>query len=228
MLKVQLKEDICKIRQELKKDTSLIAVSKTRSIDEIKTVYDLGIRDFGENKVQELMSKVDNLSQDIRWHFIGHLQRNKVKYMPGRVFLIHSLDSIELLNEIEKQYSLKNLVAKVLIQINIGNEESKTGIKYEKLKGLLIACENCSNVEVSGLMATIPIGDEESCTVYFNKMKEIFDSLKNTKAKNIEMKYLSMGMSNDYKIAIKNGSNMIRVGEGIFGKRNYNNIQGED
>lgn len=228
MLKVQLKEDICKIRQELKKDTSLIAVSKTRSIDEIKKVYELGIRDFGENKVQELMSKVDNLSQDIRWHFIGHLQRNKVKYMPGRVFLIHSLDSIELLNEIEKQYSLKNLVAKVLIQINIGNEESKTGIKYEKLEGLLIACENCSNVDVSGLMATIPIGDEESCNVYFNKMKEIFDSLKNRKAKNIEMKYLSMGMSNDYKIAIKNGSNMIRVGEGIFGKRNYNNIQGED
>ena len=223
---MQLMEDVCKIQQEMKKDTCLVAVSKTRSIEEIKKVYDLGIRDFGENKVQELMSKIDNLNSDIRWHLIGHLQRNKVKYIVGKVFLIHSLDSIKLLNEIEKQYTFKNLVSKVLIQINIGNEESKTGIQIEKLEELLLACGNCSNVEVMGLMATIPKGDEESSNIYFSKMKKIFDELKNRNIKNIEMKYLSMGMSNDYKIALKNHSNMIRIGQGIFGERNYNK-QGE-
>ena len=215
-------EQIFKIQQEMKKDTCLIAVSKTRSIEEIKKAYDLGIRDFGENKVQELMSKIDNLNSDIRWHFIGHLQRNKVKYIVGKVFLIHSLDSIKLLNEIEKQYALKNLVSKVLIQINIGNEESKTGIQIEKLEELLLACGKCNNIEVMGLMATIPKGDETSSNIYFSKMKEIFDKLKNRNIKNIKMKYLSMGMSNDYKIALKNYSNMIRIGQGIFGERNYN------
>lgn len=224
---MKLIEDISIVKQAMKKDTSLIAVSKTRSLEEIKKVYDLGIRDFGENKVQELISKIENLNLDIRWHFIGHLQRNKVKYLVGKVFLIHSLDSIRLLNEIEKQYALKNLIAKVLIQINIGNEESKTGIKIEKLEELLISCANCHNVEVMGLMATIPRGDDESCKVYFCKMKNAFDKLKNGNCKNIKMKYLSMGMSNDYKIAIKNGSNMIRVGESIFGKRNYDNNQEE-
>lgn len=227
MFKVQLIEDVCKIQQAIKEDTSLIAVSKTRSLDEIKKVYDLGIRDFGENKVQELMTKIDNLNSDIRWHLIGHLQRNKVKYIVGKVFLIHSLDSIELLNEIEKQYALKNIVAKVLIQINIGNEESKTGIRVEKLEELLIAIKNCNNLEVMGLMATIPKGDEESSNIYFSKMKRIFDELRDGNIKNVKMKYLSMGMSNDYKIALNNGSNMIRVGEGIFGKRDYNNKQGE-
>jgi pyridoxal phosphate enzyme (YggS family) len=223
MLKVQLMENVCKVQQDMKKDTSLIAVSKTRSIEEIKKVYELGIRDFGENKVQELMSKIDNLDSDIRWHLIGHLQRNKVKYIVGKVFLIHSLDSIDLLNEIEKQYALKNVIAKVLIQINIGNEESKTGIKLDKFEELLVASEKCNNVEVVGLMATIPKGNEENCNIYFSKMKEIFEELKSRNMKNIKMDHLSMGMSNDYKIAIKNGSNMIRVGEGIFGKRDYNN-----
>ena len=126
---MKLIEDISIVKQAMKKDTSLIAVSKTRSLEEIKKVYDLGIRDFGENKVQELINKIENLNLnlDIKWHFIGHLQRNKVKYLVGKVFLIHSLDSIRLLNEIEKQYALKNLIAKVLIKLILVMKKVKQG-----------------------------------------------------------------------------------------------------
>ncbi|MCR3757863.1 YggS family pyridoxal phosphate-dependent enzyme [Clostridium felsineum] len=210
------------VREKIPKEVTLVAVSKTKPIEDIKEAYNEGVRDFGENKVQELVKKYDEIANDVRWHLIGHLQVNKVKYIVGKVFLIHSLDSIKLLKEIEKRYTNEGLKADVLIEINIGREENKTGILEEDLKFLLDECEKCSSVNVKGLMAVIPIGDETSNRFYFRKMKDIFDDLKHKNIKNIEMKYLSMGMTHDYEIAISEGANIVRVGEGIFGKRNYN------
>ncbi|MDP4143251.1 MAG: YggS family pyridoxal phosphate-dependent enzyme [Bacillota bacterium] len=218
---MSIKENIEMIQKDIPPYANLIAVSKTRTIDEIKEAYETGVRDFGENKVQELIDKTENLNSDIRWHLIGHLQTNKVKYIVGKVHLIHSLDSIKLLEEIEKRYSIKGINANVLIQINIGREESKTGILVEDLNELLKACEACCNVKVRGLMSIIPKGDDETCRKYFKEMKAISDDIKKVSYKNITMDYLSIGMTGDYKLAILEGSNMIRVGEGIFGKRNY-------
>ena len=215
-----------KIKNEISNDVTLICVSKTRQIHEIKEAYASGARDFGENKVQELMDKFDSVGKDIRWHFIGHLQRNKVKYIVGKVHLIHSLDSIRLLQEIEKQYGAKEEIASVLIQVNIGSEDTKTGIAVEEIDSLIQACENCNNIKVKGLMATIPIGNVEDCRMYFNQMKSIFDNLKTIKYKNVSMEFLSLGMSGDFEIAINAGSNMIRLGEKIFGMRDYKKLEG--
>ena len=210
------------IMNKISKEITLISVSKTKPVEDLVEAYAAGARDFGENKVQELDMKYEQLPKDIRWHLIGHLQRNKVKYLVGKVHLIHSLDSVRLAEEIEKQFSAKNEIANVLIQINIGREASKTGVKIEELEDLLNICESCSSIKVKGLMATIPIGNEESCRYYFSEMKKIFDDLSTRSFKNISMEILSMGMTHDYEIAIEEGSNMIRVGEGIFGKRQYN------
>lgn len=216
-------ENLLNIKNYIGENVTLIAVSKTKPLEDMKEAYDLGLRNFGENKVQELVYKMDNFHyDDVKWHLIGNLQRNKVKYIVGRVYLIHSLDSIRLLEEIEKQFKNKNEIAQVLIQINIGREESKSGILFENLEELIQACENCSNVKVKGLMSIIPKGNEESCRKYFKEMKKIFDNLKDRKFKNLEMKYLSMGMTGDYKIAIEEGANIIRIGQGIFGERDYN------
>lgn len=218
---MSIQENINRIIRDLSKNITLIAVSKTNPCEAIEEAYKNGCRDFGENKVQEFLDKVDALPKDIRWHLIGHLQRNKVKYIVGKVNLIHSLDSIRLLEEIEKQYSMQNCIANTLIQINIGRENSKTGILIEELESIIEACESCNYVKVKGLMAIIPIGDEDKCRNYFHDMKVIYDKLKKRNFKNISMEYLSMGMTHDYKIAIEEGSNMIRVGTGIFGERNY-------
>ncbi|MBZ9635946.1 YggS family pyridoxal phosphate-dependent enzyme [Clostridium sp. FP1] len=214
------------LKNEIPKDVKLICVSKTRQIHEIKEAYAAGARDFGENKAQELMEKHDNLEQDIKWHFIGHLQRNKVKYIVGKVHLIHSLDSIRLLQEIEKQYGAKDEIASVLIQVNIGKEDAKTGIDTSEIDSLIQACEKCNNIKVKGLMATIPIGNVEDCRMYFNEMKSMFDNLKTFKYKNVSMEFLSLGMSGDFEIALQAGSNMIRLGEKIFGRREYKKLEG--
>lgn len=220
---MSVEENINIIKKTIPQNVTLIAVSKTKPVQDIEEAYNTDIRDFGENKVQELTDKYDKLPKDIRWHLIGHLQRNKVKYIVGKVYLIHSLDSIKLLDELERHYKSKDLIAQVLIQINIGREESKTGIYLEDLEELLQACEGCNNVKVRGLMTIIPQKDEQSSRDYFRQMKSIFDELTKRKFTNISMKVLSMGMTGDYKIAIEEGSSMVRVGEGIFGKRNYNN-----
>ncbi len=207
------------IKNKIPKDATFIAVSKQQSKDSIEKAYDFGIKDFGENKVQELLEKSQELPKDIRWHFVGHLQRNKVKYIVGKVYLIQSLDSIKLLSEIEKQFMKQNKVAKALIEINIGKEKSKDGVFLEDLEELIVEIEKCNFVKVRGLMSIIPKGDEKSSESYFIKMKDIWDSLSYRKFSNISMEYLSMGMSKDYDLALKCGSNMVRVGEGIFGKR---------
>ena len=185
----------------------------------ILEAYNVGQRDFGENKVQELIEKEESLPKDIRWHLIGKLQTNKVKYLVGKVYLIHSLSSIKLLDKIESEFSKKDTIANVLIQINIGREESKSGVLEEDLNTLIEAIELCNYVKVKGIMVIIPKGNDESNRFYFKKSKEIFEYLKNKKYKNIKMEILSMGMSNDYKVAIEEGSNMIRIGTGIFGAR---------
>lgn len=223
-----IEENIDFINKKIPEGIKLIAVTKTRTIEEMQKAYNTGIRDFGENKVQELIKKYDAFPADVKWHLIGHLQKNKVKYIVGKVELVHSLDSIDLLNEIEKLYTRQNKICNALIQINIGKEESKTGIYTEELEDMLNACENCNSVKIKGLMAIIPQGDENSCRKYFHEMRQIFDKLKLRKMKNISMDILSMGMTSDYQWAIEEGSNTIRIGEGIFGKRIYNNKNKED
>ena len=181
--------------------------------------YNIGQRDFGENKVQDLISKKESLPDDIRWHFIGKLQTNKVKYLVNNVYLIHSLSSIKLLEKIESEFGKNDLCANVLIQINIGKEESKSGIYEEDLEEMILAVEQCKHVKVKGIMVIIPKGNEDENRYYFNKTKNIFEKLKERKFENIEMKILSMGMTNDYKIAIQEGTNLVRIGSGIFGSR---------
>lgn len=215
-----IKENIKKIKEDLEKEITLVAVSKTKPMEDIKLAYEIGQRDFGENKVQELVDKEEILPKDIRWHFIGKLQTNKVKYLVGKVFLIHSLSSIKLLEKIENEFSKKKIIANLLIQINIGREESKSGILEEELFDLINKIEKCEFCKVKGLMAIIPKGTNEENKTYFKKMKEIFDKLSKEKYNNISMEILSMGMTNDYKIALEEGSTLVRIGEGIFGKRN--------
>lgn len=215
-----IKENIKNIKEDLKKDITLVAVSKTKPIEDIKLAYEMGQRDFGENKVQELIDKEEILPKDINWHFIGKLQTNKVKYLVGKVFLIHSLSSIKLLDKIENEFSKKKVIANLLIQINIGREESKSGIFEEELFDLVSEVEKCKFCKVKGIMAIIPKGTDEENRIYFKKTRQIFDKLSKEKYNNITMEILSMGMTNDYKVALEEGSNLIRIGEGIFGKRN--------
>ena len=219
---MSISENISLVKNNLQENVTLIAVSKTRTTEEIKEAYNLGMRDFGENKVQEFVTKFDNFGEDVRWHLIGHLQTNKIKFIVGKVFLIHSLDSIKLLRQLEKHYKAESKTCSALIQINIGREESKTGLLLEELETLLSECEKCQNVQIKGLMAVIPNKTEQEDRKYFSQMKHIWDTLKIRNFNNIEMKYLSMGMTGDYSIAISEGSNMVRIGEGIFGKRIYN------
>lgn len=214
-------ENIKKIQDTIPNDVHLIAVSKTRSIEDIQDVYDYGIRDFGENKVQELVKKQELLNDDIRWHLIGHLQTNKVKYIVGKVHLIHSIDSIHLVKKLQDEYEKKGLICNGLIQINVGREEQKYGILEEELHSLINYVEICSNVKIHGIMTIIPKGNDDENKKYFKKCFEIWSSLKNSQYKNINMEYLSMGMTHDYQNAVLCGANMIRIGEGIFGKREY-------
>ena len=177
------------------------------------------MRNFGENKVQELIDKYEKLPKDIKWHLIGSLQSNKVKYIVGKVALIHSLSSIKLLEKIESEYSKRNMVADVLIQVNIGRETSKSGVLEEDLEELIKAIEKCKNINVKGIMVIIPKGNDEENRYYFKKSFEIFQNIKNNNYINVSMDILSMGMTNDYKIAIEEGSNLIRIGTRIFGAR---------
>lgn len=217
-----IKENVEKVKIEIPKEVKLLAVSKTKPLEDLEEAYAAGLRDFGENKVQELTKKSENFHDDVRWHFIGHLQTNKVKYLVDKVYLIHSLSSAKLLEEIERVFGKANKVANTLIQINIGREESKSGILEEDLNDFIDAIEKCSYVSVKGIMVIIPKGDEKSNRMYFKKTKKIFEELKLKKYNNITMKILSMGMTHDFRTAIEEGSNLVRIGTGIFGERNYN------
>lgn len=205
------------------KNTTLIAVSKTKSADEIMQLYDLGHRDFGENKVQELVAKYETLPKDIRWHQIGHLQSNKVKYIAPFVHLIHSVDSIDLLKEVNKQAEKVGRIIPCLFQVYIANEETKFGFEPSVLMNFIELAEykQYKHIKIKGLMGMASFTDnQEQIKCEFRKLKSFFDLLKSAHfADDVDFSILSMGMSSDYTIALSEGSNMIRVGSLLFGSR---------
>ena len=215
-----VKENSIETLNTIKDGVTLIGVSKTKPVEMIKEAFDAGIRNFGENKVQDLIEKMDVLKDyPIKWHFIGHLQKNKVKYLVDRECLIHSIDSVDLVREIEKKYGNKGRICRGLIQINIGREESKFGVLKEDLYDIIEEVEKSEFIKIEGLMAILHKENEEILRKYFKDMKNTFDKLSKESFKNIDMKFLSMGMTNDYLCAMDEGSNMVRVGRKIFGER---------
>lgn len=203
-------------------DVTLIAVSKTHPVEAIAEVYDAGCRDFGENKVQELLDKYDKLPDDIRWHLIGHLQTNKVKYIADKVFMIHSVDSLKLAREIDKEAKKHNRVIPILIEVNIAREESKFGVMREDTLELVKEIAKLPNVHISGLMTIAPYVDNpEDNRQYFVDLKQLSVDIMHENIDNVSMNTLSMGMSGDYIVATEEGATYTRVGTGIFGKRYY-------
>ena len=214
-----------KLYGELPKEVTLVAVSKTKPIADLQDAYDAGQRVFGENKVQEMCTKREQLPKEINWHFIGHLQRNKVKYLAPFVDLIHGVESFRLLKEINKQAQKNNRVIDVLLQFFIANEETKFGLSFEEAEAIL-SDENfkeLQNVRICGVMGMASFSNnQEQIREEFKTLKSTFDKLKSTFFDNEKsFNVISMGMSGDYKIAIEEGSTMIRVGSSIFGARNY-------
>ncbi|MDD4781511.1 MAG: YggS family pyridoxal phosphate-dependent enzyme [Tissierellia bacterium] len=205
------------------KDITVIAVSKTVDSQRAKEAVENGLDNLGENRVQELVSKYEQLQdQDIKWHMIGHLQKNKVKYIIDKVELIHSVESDSLAEEINKKAKQQGLIAKVLIELNIGEEESKFGVREEDAYKFVKALEKYENIKIMGLMTVAPYAENpEDIRWIFRKMKEIYNNISNMNLSNVEMKYLSMGMTNDFEIAIEEGANIIRIGTAIFGARDY-------
>lgn len=204
-------------------EVTLIAVSKTKPYTAIEEALPSGILDYGENKVQELSEKYEILPKDIRWHMIGHLQRNKVKYLVGKVSLIHSVDSLRLANQIESEFAKKDEIANILIEVNMANEESKFGISADETINLVKEISLLPHVRVQGLMTIAPYTDNpETNRGYFAKMKKLSVDIREKNIDNVNMNVLSMGMSGDYQVAIEEGATIIRVGTSIFGERNYN------
>lgn len=202
-------------------DITLIAVSKTVGADRVEDAFAAGIRHFGENRAQELVSKRSQLALDCTWHFIGHLQSNKVRDALAFSQLIHSVDSLPLAMEINRQAAKRGITADILAQINISNEDTKSGIEPDDAAGFVKALSELANVRVLGLMTIArPVASPEDSRPDFKRMKQIFDSLaQNLHIPNVQMKYLSMGMSHDFEVAIEEGANMVRVGTAIFGAR---------
>ncbi len=214
-------EATCKKTGRNPKDIKVIAVSKTVDSERAKNAIEAGVEHLGENRVQELVKKYEELEViDVKWHMIGHLQKNKVKYIIDKVELIHSVESLSLAEEINKRAEKNDLVANVLIELNIGEEESKFGISEDHVYDFIKSMEDFENIKVLGLMTVAPFcEDPEDVRWVFKKMKNIYDKVSTMNFKNTEMKYLSMGMTNDFEIAIEEGSNIIRIGTAIFGAR---------
>ena len=203
-------------------DVLLCAVTKTRTADEINEAIDAGITDIGENKVQEIMDKFDSV-KPVRWHLIGHLQTNKVKYIIDKVSMIHSVDSLHLAQEIDKRAAQHGITMDILIQVNSAQEESKFGISTDETEGMIRdILDKCPNIRIRGFMCIAPFAENpEDVRVYFAQVKKLYDEYSSIEHKNLDFKYLSMGMSHDYEVAILEGSNLIRVGTAIFGERDY-------
>lgn len=204
-------------------EVTLIAVSKTKPVSMIEELLPGGTRDFGENKVQELVDKYEVLPKDIHWHLIGHLQRNKVKYVVDKACLIHSVDSMRLAETISEEGVKKGVTVPVLIEVNVAGEESKFGVTLEETEGLVREIAKLPSIQIKGLMTIAPyVEDPEENRVHFSRLKQLSVDIKNKNIDNVSMDVLSMGMTGDYQVAIEEGATMVRVGTGIFGERNYN------
>ena len=221
-----VEENIKKACEKVGRDVNevtLIAVSKTKPYTAIEEALPTGVKDYGENKVQELCDKYEILPKDIKWHMIGHLQRNKVKYLVGKASLIHSVDSIRLAEQIEKEYAKADEIANILIEVNMAQEESKFGITSEETEQLVREISKFPHIRIKGLMTIAPYTDNpESNRVYFRNMKKLSVDIENKNIDNVSMSVLSMGMTGDYQVAVEEGATLVRVGTGIFGERNYN------
>lgn len=212
----------CKRSGRRTEEVTLIAVSKTRSVDAIREAIQMGIVDFGENKVQELSHKAEIIRANLNWHFIGHLQRNKVKYIIDKVALIHSVDSYRLAEQIQAEALKANKIISILIQVNIAREVTKFGVTDGQALELIRQIAKLSNIRVKGLMMIAPFVDNpENNRIYFKNLKKLYVDIKSKNIDNVSMEVLSMGMTGDYEVAIEEGATMIRVGTGIFGERNY-------
>ena len=217
-----IEKNLEEITDTLPSNVTLVAVTKTHGTEEINNAIDWGVTDIGENKVQEILEKYPHV-KPVRWHLIGHLQTNKVKQIIDKVHLIHSVDSMKLAGEINKRAGQVGKTVNVLIQINSAGEESKFGIETaETEKMVKQILDECENIKICGLMCIAPFDeDPDNVREYFRVVKEQYDELAKIDHENLEFKYLSMGMSHDYRVAVREGSNMVRIGSAIFGRRNY-------
>lgn len=225
-----IRENLSKVRENIRKaaesagreadEITLIAVSKTKPVSAIEEAYACGCRDFGENKVQELCDKYEVLPKDIRWHLIGHLQRNKVKYVVDKAYLIHSVDSLRLAQEIQKEAEKKQVHVNILIEVNIAQEESKFGVPAEEAEDLVREAAKLPNVHIQGLMTIAPVVEKpEDNAIHFANLRQLSVDINEKNIDNVNMSVLSMGMTGDYEQAVKDGAVYVRVGTGIFGTR---------
>lgn len=227
-----IRENISAVQENIRKaalksgrnpeDIHLIAVSKTKPVAMLKECYDAGIRDFGENKVQELVEKYEQLPEDIRWHMIGHLQTNKVKYIIDKVFMIHSVDSLKLAQEISRQAAKHNLTVNILIEVNVAEEDSKFGISLSETPSFITEISRLPGICVKGLMTVAPyVVNAEENRQYFDALSQLCVDIMQKNIDNVNIDVLSMGMTGDYEVAVEEGATYVRVGTGIFGERDY-------
>lgn len=215
-------EEACRASGRDPKEVTLIAVSKTKPVSLLSEAYEAGARFFGENKVQEIMDKYPQLPQDIQWHMIGHLQRNKVKYIVDKAAMIHSVDSLRLAEAIEQEAAKQNVQVSILLEVNIAEEESKFGLKKEEVLPLVETIAEFPHIRVQGLMTIAPfVENPEENREYFRQLKKLSVDIEAKNINNVNMSVLSMGMTGDYQVAVQEGATMVRVGTGIFGERNY-------
>lgn len=229
-----LKENLEKVHEKIKlacyragrdpEEVTLIAVSKTKPLSDIEKIIEVtDTVDFGENKVQELVNKYEHISRPVNWHQIGHLQTNKVKYIVDKVKLIHSVDSLNLAKCIEKEAAKKNVTVNILIEVNVAQEESKFGITCQQVLPLIMEIKDFPHIRIKGLMTIAPfVANPEDNRIYFHTLKDLLLDINSKNIDNVNMTILSMGMTNDYEVAVEEGATMVRVGTGIFGERNYN------
>lgn len=230
-----IKENLAHVQENIKaackragrdeKEVTLIAVSKTKPVEMIREAIEYGIIDFGENKVQEMCNKMEVIPEKLNWHLIGHLQTNKVKYVVDKAYLIHSVDSIKLASTINELAQKKGVVCNILVEVNVAGEESKFGIKPSECESFIREISRYKNIKVRGLMTIAPfVENPEDNRVHFASLKKLLVDINRKNIDNVSMDVLSMGMTNDYEVAVEEGATLVRVGTGIFGERNYNKI----
>lgn len=212
----------CERVNRKREEIILVAVSKTKPISMVQTVYKTGVREFGENKVQELCEKYAAMEKDIHWHMIGHLQRNKVKQVIDKAYLIHSVDSLRLAEQIEQAAAEIEKRVSILVEVNVAKEDSKYGIMPEETESFIRKISTFRHISIQGLMTIAPfVENQEKNRVYFRNLRELAVDIKSKNIDNVGMNFLSMGMTNDYEVAIEEGANIVRIGTGIFGERKY-------